>query len=125
MRSSESRPKRENDGAGIYQLVMSFDGKTYKSGNYFLMREKKSKYETASFMKLATYIMFTQMFGDKLVASMVKEYRKIEKVTMEGKPVITPIDQDMLSYKDKSKALEAVNLIIENRNGKIMGRTVR
>ena len=44
---------------------------------------------------------------------------------MEGKPVITPIDQDMLSYKDKSKALEAVNLIIENRNGKIKGRTVR
>ena len=49
--------------------------------------------------------MFTQMFGDKLVASMVKEYRKIEKVTMEGKPVITPIDHGTLSYKYKRKAL--------------------
>ena len=28
LRSAESIPKRENSGTGIYQLVMSFDGKT-------------------------------------------------------------------------------------------------
>ena len=32
LRSAESRPKRENAGAGIYRLVISFDGNTYKSG---------------------------------------------------------------------------------------------
>ena len=26
LRGAEIRPKRENDGAGIYQLVMSFNG---------------------------------------------------------------------------------------------------
>ena len=31
-RSAGSRPKRENTGAGIDRLVMSFDGKTYHSG---------------------------------------------------------------------------------------------
>ena len=34
LRSAESRPKRENSGAGIDQLVLTFDGKTYKSGNF-------------------------------------------------------------------------------------------
>ena len=36
LRIAESRPKRENTGAGIDQLVMSFDGKTYKSGKFFV-----------------------------------------------------------------------------------------
>ena len=42
---------------------------------------------------------------------------------MEGKPVVTPSDPDILSYEYKRKALEVVNLIKENRNGKIKGRT--
>ena len=99
----------ENAGAVIDQLVMSFDGNTYKSGKYFLMREQESKDETDSFMKIATNIMFTQMsakegikkFGEKVVAAMVKEYRQIDKGTMEGNPVVTPIDTDKLSYYDK------------------------
>ena len=32
LRSAESRPKRDNNGAVIERLVMSFDGNTYKSG---------------------------------------------------------------------------------------------
>ena len=32
LRSSESRQKKENAGAGIDRLVMYFDGKTNKSG---------------------------------------------------------------------------------------------
>ena len=32
LRSAESRPKRDIVGAVIYQLVISFYGKTYKSG---------------------------------------------------------------------------------------------
>ena len=31
LRSTESRPKRENSSAGIDRLVTSFDGNTYKS----------------------------------------------------------------------------------------------
>ena len=42
---------------------------------------------------------------------------------MDGKPVVVPIFLDSLSSDDKKKALEAVNLIKEKRNGKIKGRT--
>ena len=61
-------------------------------------------------------------FGDRSVTAMLREYKKIDKGTVEGKPVTTPIDTDMLYYKDKRKAIEAVNLIKENRNGKIKVR---
>ena len=33
--SAESRPKREIYGAGIDQLLMSFDGNTYSSGGKY------------------------------------------------------------------------------------------
>ena len=42
---------------------------------------------------------------------------------MEGKPVIGPIDPYSLTWEEKRKALDAVNLIKEKRNGKIKGRT--
>ena len=32
LRSMESRPKRDNIGAGIERLLIYFDGKTYKLG---------------------------------------------------------------------------------------------
>ena len=74
------------------------------------MREKESKYETDSFMKVATDVIFTQIyekaginkFGEKEVAATVKDYRQIDKWPMDGKPVVTPIDPDMLSYEDKT-----------------------
>ena len=47
---------------------------------------------------------------------MVKYYRYIDKGPMEGKPVTTPIDTEMLSYEDKSKVLKEVQLIKEKRN---------
>ena len=34
---------------------------------------------------------------------------------MEGKPVVTYIDQETLSYKDKRKAIKSVNVIKEKR----------
>ena len=79
LRSNESRPKRENTGAGIDRLVMSFDRKTYKSRET-VMREQCSKDETDSFIKVSANVMFTQMsakaginkYGDNAVASMVK-----------------------------------------------------
>ena len=82
-------------------------------------------------MKVATNVMFTQMsandvikkFGEKAVEAMVKEYRKIDKGPMEGKPFVTTIYPDKLYLEDKRKALEAVNLIKEKRHLEIKGRT--
>ena len=45
------------------------------------------------------------------MSDMVKEYIQMYKGPMEGGPVVTPIYLDTLSFKDKIKALEAVNLI--------------
>ena len=50
---------------------------------------------------------------------MVTEHRKIEKGPIRDKPVVTPIDPDKLSFEDKRKVLEAVNIIKENICGKI------
>ena len=54
---------------------------------------------------------------------MVKEYGRMDKGPMEKKPVVTPIDPDMLSYDDKRNALEEGNLIEEKINGIVKGRT--
>ena len=54
---------------------------------------------------------------------MLKQYKQLYKGPLEGKTVVTPIDSDTLSYKDKNKSLEAVNLIQEKRNGIIKKRT--
>ena len=54
---------------------------------------------------------------------MVKEWTKIDRGTMPGKPVVVPIDVGALTYKEKGRALEAVNLIKDKRDGKIKGRT--
>ena len=72
---------------------MYFYGKKYKSGGGGVggYEDKYSKYETDSFIKLATDVMFVQMsanadinkFGEKAVAAMVKEYRHIDKGPME------------------------------------------
>ena len=42
---------------------MLFDGKTYKSRNKLFMRDQESKYETDSFMKVATNFMFAHMYA--------------------------------------------------------------
>ena len=52
---------------------------------------------------------------------MEKYYRQVYKSLMERKPVVAPIYPYMLSYEDKSKAIEAVNLIKEGKNRKIKG----
>ena len=80
LRGDKNRPKRENYITGIDRLVMSFDGKTYKSGKKFFMIEWESKDERDSYMKVATDAMFTKMsakaginkFVEKEVEYMVK-----------------------------------------------------
>ena len=71
------------------------------------MRGEYSKYDTYSFMKVATNVMFMQMsensgenkFGQKAVVVMVKEYRQIYKVAIEGNPVVILIYPGTLSYE--------------------------
>ena len=95
------------------------------------MREQQSKDYTESFMKVATDFMFTQMsaktgikkFGEKAVSAMVKQYKQIYKDPMEGKPGVTPIYPDMISYQENRKALESVKLRKYNINVIIKGRT--
>ena len=40
LRSAQKRPKRDTSGTGIDRLVISFDGKTYKSGNKLFIRDQ-------------------------------------------------------------------------------------
>ena len=75
--------------------------------------------------------MFTHMsvkagikfFGSKVVAIMIKCFRQTDKGRMTGKPFVTPINTDTLSFDDKSKTLESVNLTKEKKCGKIKGRS--
>ena len=41
----------------------------------------------------------------------MKEFRKIDKGSMSGKPVVTPINPDTLYFEDKSNSLESLNMI--------------
>ena len=59
-------------------------------------------------MKLSKNAMFTKIsakagikkFVEKAVTAMVKDYIKIYKGTIEGNPVVTPIDTYTLSYEE-------------------------
>ena len=63
------------------------------------------------------------MFGERAVAAMIKELKQLDEGPMPGKRAVVPIDPDTLSKDEKSRALEAVNLIKEKRDGRIKGRT--
>ena len=61
-------------------------------------------------------------FGEKALAVMINELKQLNDGAVEGKPVVLPIDADILTNDDKKKALDAVNLIEEKRDGRIKGR---
>ena len=50
---------------------------------------------------------------------MIKSFEDIDKGPMPGKPFVTPINLYTLSFGDKRKALQAVNMIKEKICGKI------
>eukprot|EP00957_Ditylum_brightwellii_P015097 1138557-Ditylum_brightwellii.AAC.1 len=52
-----------------------------------------------------------KLFGKRALVAMVKELKQLNDDTMEGKPVVVPINTDVLSDDDEQKALDAVNLI--------------
>ena len=42
---------------------------------------------------------------------------------IDGKSVVGPVNPDELTFEEKIRALEAINLIAEKRDGRIKGRT--
>ena len=64
-------------------------------------------------------------FGEKGLAAVIKEFTQLNEgaVPLQHKPVVVPIDPNTLSKEDKQKAMNAVNLIEEKRDGRIKGRT--
>ena len=64
-----------------------------------------------------------KQFGKRAVAAMIKELKQLDDGTMPGKRAVAPINPDTLTSDEKMKALDAVNLIKEKRDGSIKGRT--
>ena len=93
--------------------------------------KKKNTLDVETCIKAAVNVMFTQMqatrgfklFGERAVAAMIKEQKQLEDGPIPGKKVVTAINTDTLSAKDKAKSLNAVNLIKKKRDGTIKGRT--
>ena len=75
-------------------------------------------------MRKAVGIVLTQMsaakgiakFGERAVAAMIKELKQLDEGPMPGKRAVAPVNPDTLSKDEKSRALEAVNLIKEKRD---------
>jgi hypothetical protein len=141
---NNNRPRRWNAGAGVERLEMSHGTKEYASisnkqfltvkGKMIGARERGAK---ESFMSLAADVLFAQVgefsqmtakagikkFGDKAVAAMLQELKQLNEGAVLGKPVFGTVNPSTLSWEDKKRALEAVNLIKKKRCGKIKGRT--
>ena len=92
---------------------------------------KKPREEQDQFTKIVNSV-FAQMpalkgfkeFGEAAVEVMIKEFNQLDKGAVPGKPVVVPVDPDVLSQEAKNMALDAVNLVELKRDGKILkGRT--
>jgi hypothetical protein len=142
---TEGRPRRAAAGAGVERLEMSFGGKEYASINQhqFLMKGVENAGEDvkpmgkisyhriavdACFAQVARYSQMTaktgiKHFGERAIAAMFKEFKQLNEGAVPGKPVFGKQDATELTYEEKKRALEAVNLIKEKRSGIIKGRT--
>ena len=57
-----------------------------------------------------------KVFGERALAVMIKELKQLNDGAVPGKPVVIPIDNNVLTAEDKRKALDAVNIIEEKRD---------
>ena len=132
----QSRPHRSNAGV-IERLEMSFDGKKYapiqhKQNTQFLMKNtQQSENARKKRIREIMHVLLTQvsavkgfkLFGERAVSAMIKELKQLNDGAMPNRPVVVPQNPDVLTQDEKDRALEAVNLIKEKRNGNIKGRT--
>ena len=121
-------PKRKTRGKRDF-LNVDFDNKSYGTRRNYSMTQVRENKDNIHY-KRAVNVMFTQMqaregikrFGEKAVAALVKEFKQLNEGAIPGKPVICPVDPKTLTVSEKKKALNAVTLIKEKRNGDIKGR---
>jgi len=112
--------------------IGSVDGKTYEKSFQFMSLDKPLTHTTTRQMNSAVVNhMFDQMcfnqmhaskgiklFKERDVAALFKEYKQLNDMAVVGK-----VSYEQLTDEDKKRALRAINLIKEKRDGKIKGRT--
>ena len=64
-----------------------------------------------------------KLFGERTLAAMIKELKQLEEGPVPGKKVLTAIDPDTFSAKDKATSLTAVYPMKQIRYRTIKGRT--
>ena len=64
-----------------------------------------------------------KVFGDRAVEAIIKEFKQLNDGAFPGKPVVEPIAHESLTNDEIKRAMEAVSLIKEKRNGVMKGRT--
>ena len=111
----------------------SMERKTLKARITLLMkRARKNAMDSKTFLQLAinTIFLSAQMnanqgikrYGDRAIAALIKECVQLDKGAFPGKPVVEPMYVDGLTEEEKLKAMSAVAIIKEKRDGKIKGR---
>ena len=76
-------------------------------------------------MNRATGVFFTQMsakrgiqiFGERAVPAMIKEFKQIHEGPMHGKPVVRPVDSHTLSFEQKT-SVRSGTIIKEKGSGR-------
>ena len=112
---------------------MIFNGKHYPSitkKQLLMLKNNNITEKKDSYFHKAIGVMFTQIsakegikqFGERAIATMVKELKQLNNGAMKGKPVVVPIDPSKLTKSEKRYTLDAVNLIKEKINGDIKGK---
>ena len=117
--NTHTRPQRANAGKGVERLEMNMGGQEYASISKLLL------------IKKCVHALLTQMsaykgikkYGQVAIAPLFKELKQLDRGVLEGNPVVVPTDPDVLTPEEKKRALEAVNLIKEKRDGNIKGCT--
>ena len=145
------KTSRRNAGKIGPRLLMDTKGKDYKTINFNLFMKRKKLERTKRSVILTTLrrksnyitvpndimnksiriIMAQQMsakrgikkFREHAISAIMKEFLQLDQGAVPGKHVVEPSNAMNLSVNEKSKALEAVNIITEKRCGKIKGRT--
>ena len=128
------RSTRINKGCPVDDYVPSFEGKSYtaNTGIQQTMISDKTINQFQVYNELR-HVACTQMqakvgikkHGDVAIAAMFKELKQLDQgeVPELNNRVVFPIDPTTLTDDEKRKALYAVNVIKEKRDGQIKGRT--
>ena len=74
--------------------------------------------------------MFTQMqaksgiekFGEEAVSALMKEFKQLDQGSIPGKRVVCPVNPSTLTSTERKRALNAVTLIKQKRDGSLKGR---